>query len=108
VIGGAGTYAVDSDDGQTDHLLAGRTPATEGDAWGSVPEARWGRIYRAGVGEPVPTERGSWSSFYAGFASAVRGQAAVPVNPWDAVRALGVLDAARTSATQGRVVELST
>jgi predicted dehydrogenase len=107
VIGSAGTYAVNSDDGQTDRLLAGRTPATEGDAWGSVPEASWGRIYRDGVGEPVPTEPGSWSSFYAGFASAVRGQAPVPVEPWDAVRALEVLDAARTSATQGRVVELN-
>jgi predicted dehydrogenase len=107
VIGSAATYAVDSDDGQTDRLLAGRTPATEGDAWGSVPEARWGRIYRDGVGEPVPTEHGSWNSFYAGFASAVRGQAAVPVNPWDAVAALEVLGAARTSATQGRVVELN-
>ena len=107
VIGSAATYAVDSDDGQTNRLLAGRTPASEGDGWGSVPEARWGRIYRDGAGEPVPTEPGSWSSFYAGFASAVHGQAPVPVNPWDAVAALEVLDAARTSATQGRVVELN-
>ena len=107
VIGSAATYAMDSDDGQTDRLLAGRTPATEGDAWGSVPEARWGRIYRGGAGEPVPSERGAWSSFYSGFASAVRGEAPVPVDPWDAVAALEVLDAARTSATDQRVVQLS-
>jgi predicted dehydrogenase len=41
------------------------------------------------------------------FAAAVRGRAPVPVDPWDAVAALAVLDPARTSATQGRVVELN-
>jgi len=35
-------------------------------------------------------------------------QAAMPVDPRDAVRALAVIDAARTSAETGRVVEVVT
>jgi predicted dehydrogenase len=106
VVGRSATYSADGDDGQEGRLLAGRTPASEGDAWGSVPEAGWGRIWRAGAGEPVPAERGSWETFYAGFAAAVRGETSVPVDPWDAVAALEVLDAARASAATGRVVDL--
>jgi predicted dehydrogenase len=106
VIGAAATYAVESDDGQTDRLLAGGTPATDTAAWGTVPEGRWGRLFRGGVAQPVPAETGSWSTFYCQLALAVRGVAPVPVDPWDAVAALEVLDAARVSATSGKVVKL--
>lgn len=102
ILGSAGTYAVNSDDGRGDPLLSGRTPATEGDAWGTVPEALWGTTYRRGVGEPVPAEGCAWPSFYTTFAAALRGEGPVPVNPWDAVTALEVLDAARISAAQGQ------
>ena len=108
MVGRTGTFAVESDDGQADRLLSGRTPATEGDAFGTVPEARWGRLYRgdAADGEIVPAQRGRWSSFYSAFARAVRGAGELPVNPWDAVAALEVLDAARVSASRGEVVRL--
>lgn len=107
VAGRAGTFAVESDDGQAERLLSGRTPAAEGDAFGTVPEARWGRLYRGGEtgpGRPVPAERGRWSSFYSALARALRGAGELPVNPWDAVAALEVLDAARVSAARGEVV----
>jgi len=109
VIGTTATYAVDPDDRQADLLLAGRSPATEGDAWAVTPEAKWGRLYRdgQGEGEPVPTERGCWESFYAAFAAAVRGEAGVPVDPWDAVAGLTVLDAARASSRRGQVITLT-
>jgi predicted dehydrogenase len=77
--------------------------------FGAVPGARWGRIYR-GEGlppEPVPAEKGRWSSFYSAFARAVRGAGRLPVDPWDAVAALEVLDAARLSAARGDVVRLT-
>ena len=106
VVGSDATCMVEDDDGQTDRLLAGRTPAVDGDAWGTVPESRWGRIHRDGVAEIVPARTGSWSSFYAGFARAVCGEAPPPVDPWEAVAALEVLDAARWSATTGQVVRL--
>jgi predicted dehydrogenase len=108
VIGSTATYAVENDDRQADLLLAGRSPATEGDMWALTPEDKWGRIYRDGAEEPVPTERGRWESFYAAFAAAVRGEANVPVNPWDAVAALTVLDAARASGEQGQAVAVDT
>jgi predicted dehydrogenase len=106
VVGAEATCVLEDDDGLTDRLLAGRTPADEGEGWGSVAPVRWGRIWRAGAGTPVPSARGAWSDFYAGFARAVRGGGPVPVDPWDAVAVLGVLDAARQSAASGQVVEV--
>ena len=44
--------------------------------------------------------------FYTSFAHAVRGRGAVPVDPWDAVAGLEVLEAAQTSAATGQVVAL--
>ena len=77
--------------------------------FGTVPEARWGRIYRGEdiPPEPVPAQPGSWNSFYSAFARAVRGEGPLPVDPRDAVAALEVLDAARVSAARGEVVRLS-
>ena len=107
VTGRTGTFAVESDDGQSERLLSGRT--AEDDSFGTVPEARWGRIYRGEdiPPQPVPAERGRWSSFYSAFARAVRGTGPLPVDPRDAVATLEVLDAARLSATRGEVVRLS-
>jgi predicted dehydrogenase len=107
VTGRTGTFAVESGDGQSERLLGGRTE--EPGSFGTIPEARWGRIYRGeGVPpEPVAAQPGSWSSFYSAFARAVRGEGALPVDPRDAVAALEVLDAARVSAARGEVVRLS-
>jgi predicted dehydrogenase len=107
VTGRTGTFAVESDDGQADWLLSGRSARDE--AFGTVPQARWGRIYRGEDAEPesVPAERGRWSAFYSAFARAVRGEGPLPVDPRDAVAALEVLDAARVSAARGEVIMLS-
>jgi predicted dehydrogenase len=104
VTGTRGTYIVDGLDGQEAALKAGRTPADEGERWGSEPEP--GRLYRGGDGEPVPSERGRWDLFYPAFAAAVHGDGPVPVDPQDAVRTMTVLDAARTSARSGWTVPL--
>jgi predicted dehydrogenase len=104
LVGTTATCVVEDDDGQTERVLAGRTPADDGDAWGTVPPSRWGSIHRGGVATPVPSRTGSWSEFYRGLARAVRGEAPPPVDPWDAVAVLEVLDAARRSARTGQVV----
>jgi hypothetical protein len=93
-------------DGQEAALLAGRTPATEGDDWGAEPAERWGRLSRGEDRETRPTERGRWDTFYPAFAATVRGTGAVPVDPRDAVATATVLDAARRSATEGTVIRL--
>jgi predicted dehydrogenase len=54
----------------------------------------------------VPSLPGAWHEFSAGLARALRGEAPLPVHPWDSVAGLEVLDAARVSAATGRVVEL--
>jgi predicted dehydrogenase len=108
VDGAAGTLVLPDDDGQTARLTAGRTPESEGAAWGTIPESRWGSIHRGGVAVPVPSQQGDWSAFYTGFARAVRGDGPPPVDPWDAVAGLEVLDAARTSAATRQVVEPGT
>ncbi|GAA2857724.1 oxidoreductase [Actinoplanes cyaneus] len=106
VTGTAGTYISAELDGQEELLKAGRTPAKLGDRWGIEHEHRWGHLWRGTTGAPVESSRGRWDSFYPAFADAVLGNGPLPVDPWDTVRAMEVLDAARVSASTGRSVTL--
>ena len=54
----------------------------------------------------VPSERGAYQDYYAQFAAAARGEGPWPVPAEEGVRTLEVLDAARASAVEGRVVRL--
>ncbi|MGL5817035.1 MAG: Gfo/Idh/MocA family protein [Phycicoccus sp.] len=70
-----------------------------------------GWLYRGTEREPVPRVRGDQADFYRAVADALRGpdpQGAMPVDPWDAVHTLAVIDAARVSAAEGSVVEVAT
>ena len=107
VFGTGGSYDVGAFDGQADDLMAGGSPAAAGDAWGGVPREWWGRLHAGTSTRPWPSERGDWTVFYTAFASAVRGQGVVPVDPWDAVADLEVLEAAQRSAGTGQVVTLA-
>jgi len=104
--GTAGTYVCHSTDVQAQASLAGRRPADLGEAWGYEPEDAWGSLHTAGGVVPVPSERGAYQDYYTGLAAALRGEGPVPVPVDEAIRTLEVLDAARTSATEGRVVPL--
>jgi predicted dehydrogenase len=107
VTGTEGSYLLEKTmEIQEPLLLAGRTPSTEGEYWGMEPVEDWGRIQRGLGSSVVPTERGRWDTFYPAFAAAVRGEAPVPVDPWEVVATLEVMDAARASARSGRVVPL--
>jgi predicted dehydrogenase len=107
VTGTAGSYVLDKPmEIQEFQLIAGHSPATEKENWGVEAVEDWGRIERGSSSSVVPTERGRWDTFYPAFAAAVRGEAPVPVDPWDVVANLEVLDAARASARSGRVVAL--
>ena len=93
-------------DGQEAALMAGHSPASEGDAWGVEDESAWGWLQQGERRSTVQSERGRWDAFYPAFAAAVRGEGPVPVDPSESVAALQVIDAARASATSRRVIEL--
>jgi predicted dehydrogenase len=107
VLGTEGAYIVGGVDGQEEALRSGRTPASEGDAWGVEPEAAWGHLARGGELTAVPSERGRWDTFYPAFARAVRGEGPLPVDPYDALDVLVVLDAIALSARDNSVVTLA-
>jgi predicted dehydrogenase len=106
VYGSLGSYEGISTDGQTQAIFAGLRPLAEGDAWGYEPESAWGTLRTAAGSVRVPSERGAYQDFYTQFAAAVRGEAPFPVPVEEAIRTISVLDAARVSALEGRVVEV--
>jgi predicted dehydrogenase len=106
VLGTEGAYVVGGVDGQEDALRAGATPASAGYSWGLEPEAAWGHLARGGELTVVPSERGRWDTFYPAFARAVRGEGELPVDPYEALDVLVVLDAIKVSAAENRVVTL--
>jgi predicted dehydrogenase len=107
VYGSLGSYASISLDGQTRAIFAGLRPLNEGAAWGYEPESAWGTLRTEAGAVRVPSERGAYQDFYTQFAAAVRGESAFPVPVEDGIRTIEVLDAARVSAIEGRVVELA-
>jgi len=106
VLGTEGAYVVGGVDGQEDALRSGATPASAGDSWGVEPETAWGHLARGAELTVVPSERGRWDTFYPAFARAVRGEGPLPVDPYEALGVLVVLDAIAVSAAENRVVSL--
>lgn len=106
VTGSLGGYLVLGFDVQEEQLKAGDTPATLGDRWGQEDAAAYGVLTTASGSTTIPTERGRWDTYYPAAAAAIRGAGPLPVEPVDAVATALVLDAARLSAAERRVVEL--
>jgi scyllo-inositol 2-dehydrogenase (NADP+) len=104
VLGTRAAYVVAEVDGQEDALRSGRRPDGPG-AWGVEPELSWGRLVREEQSEAVPSEPGAWPSFYIALERALREGGPPPVDPWDAVATLEVLDAARRTAGAGFRIE---
>jgi predicted dehydrogenase len=104
--GSAGSYVVHSTDVQAQAVFAGRRPTDEGDTWGYDAPEHWGTLNTATGAAKVPSEQGAYQDYYAQFAAAVRGDGEFPVPAEQAVHTLEVLDAARASAEQNRVLEL--
>ena len=105
VLGTETAFVVQHLDSQEDALRAGGRPDME-PVWGTEPESRWGRLVQGEESEAVPSERGDWPQFYALVAESLRNGAPPPVDPWDAVTTLRILEAARESAAAGQLVTL--
>jgi predicted dehydrogenase len=97
LVGRDGTYLVADVDGDP----------TAYDAWRDADEQHRGFLVRGEESEPVTRAAGSWADFYRGVREALVEGTTPPVDPAEAVAALDVLDAARVSARDGVVVELS-
>jgi scyllo-inositol 2-dehydrogenase (NADP+) len=102
VLGSQAAYVTYGLDGQEDELRAGRTPQDAD--FGITPPERYGRLGADGAFETYPTLPGRYADYYAAIERALRGEGPVPVDPRDAVTALKVIEAARVSADEGRVV----
>ncbi|MGK5500165.1 Gfo/Idh/MocA family oxidoreductase [Streptomyces sp. URMC 125] len=105
VLGSRAAYVTHGLDPQEDALRAGRRPVP-GEPWGEEPESAWGVL---GAGEdvrPVPSRPGDYPAYYAAVADALRTGGEPPVGAREAAEALRVLEAARTSAAEGRTVRL--
>ena len=74
--------------------------------FGHDPRDAWGTLGSGSDTKLIPTEVGSYQRFYEGVVAALIGAAPPPVDPADAVAGLEVIEAARRSATDGRVIAM--
>ncbi len=102
--GSAGGYVANGTDVQAQAIFAGQRPIDLGAAWGYDAEPHWGTLTTSEGSRRVPSERGAYQDYYTQFAAALRGTATFPVPASEAIHTLEVLDAARTSAAEHRVV----
>ena len=72
--------------------------------FGEDPADQWGKLGAGPDVRTVPTEPGSYRRFYEGMVEALRGTAPPPVDPHDAISGLRVIEAARRSSAERRVV----
>ncbi|HYN66983.1 MAG TPA: gfo/Idh/MocA family oxidoreductase, partial [Ornithinibacter sp.] len=89
--------------------FAGESHVWSGQADADAGHSGW--LYRGDTREPVARADSGQADLYRGVVAALASpdpQAAMPVDPWDAVHTLAVIDAARLSAAQGRVVTVQT
>lgn len=101
LLGTAAAYVMADFTGES-HVWSGQADA---DA------AHSGWLYRGDEREPVERGTTAQADLYRAVAAALRTddpQAAMPVDPWDAVHTLAVIDAARVSAAEERVVTVQT
>ncbi|MFP8943315.1 Gfo/Idh/MocA family oxidoreductase [Streptomyces fenghuangensis] len=105
VLGSRAAYVKYGLDPQEDALRAGARPAP-GEPWGAEAESAWGTLGAADDVRPVPSRNGDYPAYYAAVAAALREGGEPPVTAREAAEALRVLEAARTSAAEGRTVRL--
>jgi predicted dehydrogenase len=101
ILGNRAAYTVQNLDPQESALRAGELP---GPGWGAPPEDDWGVLGTLEKEERYPSLPGDYPAFYAGVAEALRDGGPAPVDPRDALATLTVLELARLSAAEGRVI----
>lgn len=104
--GDNGSYVSSGTDVQAQAIFAGKRPVDDMAGWGYEGPELWGTLRTAQGSESVPSEQGRYHDYYEAFAHAVATGGPAPVTAAEAVAALAVLDAARISAAEGRMVDV--
>jgi len=95
VLGSRAAYTKWGLDEQEGRLKGGALPTDDG--YGAEPESTWGVLGVDPELTRVPTERGSYGTFYSLLADALLRGGALPVDPRDAVRVLELLERIRAT-----------
>jgi predicted dehydrogenase len=104
VMGDRAAFVKQSGDIQEAALRAGERPGRPG--WGEEPPERWGILNDGTHPHTVRSEPGAYQDFYGGMVRCLRDGAPPPVDAQDAVLGLEVIEAARRSAAEKRIVTL--
>lgn len=104
VLGDRAAYTKEGFDVQEEAFRRGQTPG--GPGWGEEPKERWGLLGVEGHLREVPTEPGSYGTFYEAVAASLQTGAPPPVDPTEAVAILDVLEAARVSHAERSIATL--
>jgi predicted dehydrogenase len=97
VAGERGAYTKYGLDPQEEALKAGGDPSQPG--WGLEPRESWGQAGIEGNLHDVPSEAGCYQQFYRQVVKALRDGASPPVDPYDAVTVLQIIETARGLAS---------
>lgn len=104
--GSKGSYIASGADVQAQALFAGLRPAADPETWGIDTPENEGTLALSASSRRIPSAQGNYATFYEEFARAIRGEGPQPVPAEEGVRTLEVLDAARRSDAEQRVVVL--
>ncbi|HEX6307976.1 MAG TPA: Gfo/Idh/MocA family oxidoreductase [Longimicrobiales bacterium] len=102
VLGSRAAFTKHGLDVQESALRSGILPDSED--WGEESRAHWGSLGAGDELETVRTERGAYPAFYEGVVRSLREGEPPPVDPADAVATVRIIEAARRSAAEYRVV----
>lgn len=122
VHGTRGSYIKFGLDPQEDALKRGERPAhgsRESNNWGREPDEAWGTVTIGAAGSSnergipaqaseerrVPTEPGDYRGYYENVRDAILGKSALAVTPTAALRVMRVIELARQSSRDRRVVD---
>lgn len=106
--GKLGSFLKARADVQEMQLDQGITP--DDGAYGREPDGAEGQLFTGGVGNTeirkVTSPRGNYAAFYAGVFDAIARDGVEPVTAEDGVRVMRIIDAAKRSNSEGRVIRL--
>lgn len=100
IQGTQGTYIKYGLDPQEERLAKGQMPTSP--EWSQESKEAFGTLYTENGKQPIPTLPGAYQNFYTAMAAAIQSGSAVPVDPWDAILGIYIIQLAEQSSASGR------